>query len=273
MSIIQALVLGLLQGVTEFLPISSSGHLVLVPWLLGWDPSSLTFDTTVHLGTLLAVVIYFRQDIGRIVLGTLRTLRDRSLQDSYGKLGWLVIIGAIPAALFGLLLGNLFEQLFGTPILVSVSLLVTGLILFLGERMFRRVRVFESLTWKDGLLIGLAQAVAIAPGISRSGSTIAAGLALGVQREAAARFSFLIALPVTFGAWVFKLKGTIEIGISRAEVATLLMGFLVAAISGYACIRFLLSHLRRRSLYLFVAYCWGFGLLSLIVALLHWLEI
>jgi undecaprenyl-diphosphatase len=238
---------------------------------LGWDPSSLTFDTTVHLGTLLAVVVYFRQDIGRIVSGMLGTLRDKSMQGSHSKLGWLIIIGAIPAALFGLLLGNLFEQLFGAPILVSVSLLVTGLILFLGERVSRQARVLESLTWKDGLLIGLAQAVAITPGISRSGSTIAAGLALGVQRETAARFSFLIALPVTFGAWVFKLKDTIEIGISWAEVAALLVGFLVAAISGYACIHFLLSHLRQRSLYLFVAYCWGFGLLSLIVAVLHWI--
>jgi undecaprenyl-diphosphatase len=267
MTVIQALVLGLLQGVTEFLPISSSGHLVLVPWLLGWDPPNLTFDTTVHLGTLLAVVVYFRQDIGQMVRGVTGVLRDRNLQDLGSRLGWLVLIGAIPAALSGFLLGSFFEQLFGTPALVSGLLLVTGLILFLSERMSRQVRASESLTWKDSLLVGLAQAAAIAPGISRSGSTIAAGLALGVRREAAARFSFLIALPVIFGAWVFRLKDTMETGISRSEVSTLAIGFLVAAISGYACIHFLLSYLRRHSLYPFAAYCWGFGLLGLVVAL------
>jgi len=269
MSALHAIVLGLLQGATEFLPISSSGHLVLVPWLLGWDASSLTFDTTVHLGTLVAVVVYFWRDIGRIVGGVLKTLRDRNLDDFYGRLGWLIVVGSIPAAAAGALLESFFERLFGTPALVSILLLVTGLILFASERASRRTRALESVGWRDGILIGLAQAAAIAPGISRSGSTIAAGLALGIRREAAARFSFLLAMPVIFGAGVFKLKDAIAVGVSGAEVTALSLGFLAAALSGYACIHFLLSYLRRRSLYLFAGYCWAFGLFSLLVALVR----
>lgn len=269
MSIIQAIILGLLQGATEFLPISSSGHLVLVPWLLGWDVSSLTFDTTVHLGTLAAVIVYFRDDIWKIILGVLKTLKDRNLDDFYGRLGWLIVLGSIPAVVFGLLLESFFEQLFGTPALVSILLLVTGLILFASERMSRRVRTLESIGWKDGLLIGLAQAAAIAPGISRSGSTIAAGLALGINREAAARFSFLLGLPIILGAGTLKLKDAIDLGISGSEMTTLAIGGVMAAISGYACIHFLLAYLRTRSLYLFAGYCWAFGAICLVIALLR----
>ena len=267
MTFLQAVILGLLQGLTEFLPISSSGHLVLVPWLLGWQASSLTFDTTVHLGTLLAVTLYFRADLGLISAGMLRTLRDGSLQDINGRLGWLVILGAIPAALLGLLLEDIFARIFSAPALVAGLLLLTGLILFLSERIAQRLRALESLTWRDSWWIGLAQAAAIAPGISRSGATIATGLALGIQREAAARFSFLIALPVILGAWLVKLQGTVKVGIDQAEMTTLAIGFAVAALSGYACIHFLLSYLRRRSLTLFAIYCWVFGLVCLIIAL------
>ena len=269
MSLLQALILGILQGATEFLPVSSSGHLVLVPWLLGWDASSLTFDTTVHLGTLLAVAAYFRRDIWQIILGVLKTLRDRNLDDFHGRLGWLIVVASLPAAILGVLLADFFERLFAAPAAVAGFLLLTGLILFLSERMSNRARSIESITWKDGLLIGLAQAGAIAPGISRSGSTIAAGLALGIKREAAARFSFLLALPIILGAGVFKLKDALETGVSSAEMATLTLGFAAAAISGYACIHFLISYLRRHSLYLFAFYCWAFGLFSLGVVVLR----
>jgi len=269
MTLIQALILGILQGATEFLPVSSSGHLVLVPWLLGWDASSLTFDTTVHLGTLLAVAVYFRQDIWRIIVGVLKTLRDRSLEDFYGRLGWLIVVGSIPAAVLGFLFEDFFEQLFGSPATVAILLLMTGLILFLSERMSNKTRELDSIAWKDGLLIGLAQAGAIAPGISRSGATIAAGLALGIKREAAARFSFLLALPIILGAGVFKLKDVVEVGVGSAELTTLGVGFVAAVVSGYACIHFLLSYVRQRSLYLFAFYCWAFGLFSLAMVLLR----
>lgn len=269
MTLIQALVLGILQGATEFLPISSSGHLVLVPWLLGWDASGLTFDTTVHLGTLLAVVVYFRQDIWQIVVGVLKTLRDRRLDDFYGRLGWIIAVGSIPAAVLGFLFEDCFELLFGSPAAVAVLLLITGLILFVSERLSSRVRPLEAVTWKDGLLIGTAQAAAIAPGISRSGATIAAGLGMGIHREAAARFSFLMALPIILVAGLFKLKDTVEIGLGGAEMTVLGVGFVAAAVSGYACIHFLLAYVRQRSLNLFAIYCWVFGAFSLVMVLVR----
>ena len=265
MTIFQAILLGLLQGATEFLPISSSGHLVLVPWLLGWKKASLTFDIVVHLGTLVALIIYFRTDLGRVVRGLLISVRDRSLADAEGRLGWLIVLGSIPTAVFGLLFEDFFARLFAGPLIVSSLLLVTGLIVFLSERMSQRLRRLETLGVKDSLLIGLAQVGALAPGISRSGTTIAMGLALNIEREAAARFSFLLALPIILGASLLEIKQALEIGITDGEVMNLGVGFLVAAISGYACIYFLLSYVRRHSLYLFTAYCWLFGIFSLIV--------
>ncbi len=269
MTILQAIILGILQGVTEFLPVSSSGHLVLVPWLLNWNAPGLTFDTTVHLGTLLAVVIYFWRDIWQIVLGVLKTLRDRNLDDFYGRLGWLLVVGSIPAALVGYLLNDLFEQLFSKPIFVAIFLFITGGILFFSEKVAQRVRDMETIGWKDGILIGVAQAFAIAPGISRSGSTIAAGLALGIKREAAARFSFLLALPVIFGAGILQLKHTLDAGINSGETTLLVVGFIAAAISGYASIHYFLAYLRRRTLYPFVWYVWAFGLFALVMTLVR----
>jgi len=263
MSIMQAILLGLLQGATEFLPISSSGHLVLVPWLLGWQKASLTFDTMVHLGTLVAVVIYFRRDIGQVIRGVWVTLRERSLADMHGRLGWFILLGSIPAALLGLLLEDFFEELFSAPVIVACLLLVTGLILWLSERMSQRLRTLDKIGARDSLLIGLAQAGAIAPGISRSGATIAAGLALNVNREAAARFSFLLALPVILGAGLLKLKDMVLAGVTPGEASLMAVGFIVAAVSGYVCIYFLLAYIRRNTLYVFTAYCWLFGLFCL----------
>jgi len=268
MTIFQALILGILQGLTEFLPVSSSGHLVLVPWLLNWNPPGLTFDTTVHLGTLVAVVVYFRKDIWQIVQGVLKTLRDRNLDDTQGKLGWLLVVSAIPAALAGVLLNNLFESLFSKPMYVVIFLLITGAILFFSEKAAQRVREMETIGWKDSILIGVAQAFAIAPGISRSGSTIAAGLALGIKREAAARFSFLLAMPIIFGAGMLQLKHTLEVGISGSDMTLLVVGFITATISGYAAIHYFLMYLRRRNLYPFVGYVWAFGLFALVMAVL-----
>ncbi len=268
MSIIQAIILGLLQGLTEFLPISSSGHLVLVPWLLNWgDINDLTFDTAVHLGTLVAVLVYFRKDIGQIIMGVLNTLRQRSLDDDHGRLGWLILLGALPAGLIGLLLEDFFESLFSSPSLVAIFLLITGALLLLSESLSQQKRSVESLSWKDSLLIGVAQAGSITPGISRSGATIAAGLALGMRREEAARFSFLLALPIVGGAGALKLLDAVQVGMTNSELTALALGFIVSALSGYACIHFLLSYLRRQNLYIFTAYCWLFGLICLVIAI------
>lgn len=269
MTIIQALILGLVQGATEFLPVSSSAHLVLVPWLLKWESPGLVFDTVLHLGTLLAVIIYFRKDILQIIVGVLNTLKARNLDDPHGKLGWLIVAGTIPAALIGYLFESRFEQLFGSPAIVLGFLFVTGLILFITERISAKIRLIESLTWKDALLIGLAQAAAIAPGISRSGSTIAAGLALGIKREAATRFSFLLVMPIILGAGILKLKDAFEVGFSGSETTMLLIGFTAAAISGYAAISYLLAFVRKHSLYVFAGYCWAVVLILGIVMILR----
>ncbi|OQY45353.1 MAG: undecaprenyl-diphosphatase UppP [Anaerolineaceae bacterium 4572_78] len=265
MSLIQALVLGVLQGATEFLPISSSGHLVLVPWLLGWEHSdfSLTFDTTVHLGTLLAIIIYFWDEIKKILVGMFETTQTYSLDNYHGKLGWFILIGCIPAIVVGLLFKDEFERMFHYEPAVAVFLLVTGLILFVSERVSSRIRHGDSVTMMDMLLIGFAQAAAITPGISRSGATIAAGLTRGITREASAHLSFLLSLPIVLGAGVLQLTETYQEGIAQDEIMLLIVGFLAAALSGYACIYWLLAYLREHTLYLFAAYCWIFGLFCL----------
>lgn len=265
MGLTQALILGVLQGATEFVPISSSGHLVIVPWLLGWGQPSLLFDTTVHWGTLLAVVVYFRRDLWELFTAWLKTIRERSLADPKGRLAWLLLLGNIPAGLMGLFLKDFFESLFADPLSTARFLLVTGTILALSEWMGKRNREVESMGWVDALAIGVAQGAAILPGISRSGATIAAGLWFGMGREAAARFSFLLSVPIVFAAGMLKLKDAFEVGFVPGEGWTLALGFLAAAVSGYLCIHYLLEFLRRRSLYVFAVYCWLAGLFAIIV--------
>ena len=266
MSPLQALLLGLLQGATEFIPISSSGHLVLVPWLLGWQEPELAFNAVVHWGTLLAVGGYFWRDLVLLARAWLRGWRARSWPEPQGRLVWLILLGTLPAVVLGLLLEEWFEALFSAPAAVAGFLLVTGLLLIVSEWLGQREREEEQLSWLDALLIGLGQAVAIAPGISRSGATMAAGLLRGMRREAAARFSFLLAMPVILGAGVLQLAKLVTSGQGEGELLTLALGFVTAAASGYLCIRFLLGYLRRHSLYPFVLYCWAAGLVALVVS-------
>ncbi|RMF31308.1 MAG: undecaprenyl-diphosphate phosphatase [Chloroflexi bacterium] len=267
MSILQAILLGFLQGATEFIPVSSSGHLVLVPWLLGWAPPPLAFDTTVHWGTLVAVFAVFWRDLWGLLRAWLISLRRRSLADPQARLAWAILLGSLPAALAGVLLGDFFERLFGQPIAAASFLLITALILTVSERVGRCRRPLWSIGGMDALLIGLAQAAAILPGISRSGATIATGLAREIEREAAARFSFLLSVPVILGAGLVKLLDLAQAGSLAAQAPTLLVGFLVAALTGYLAIRWLLAFLQRRPLYVFALYCAAFGLLNLVIAL------
>jgi len=270
MSLLRALVLGVLQGATEFVPVSSSGHLVLVPWLLGWENPGLTFDVVVHLGTLLAVLAVFWRDVIRLVAAWFRSLRGGEVGTD-AKIAWFIIIGSIPAAILGFLFEDVLEQAFAAPRWVAAFLLVTGVILALSEAAGRRTRGFPAMRWLDALLIGLAQAVAMLPGVSRSGSTIAAGLGRNLERDVAARFSFLLAIPVVAGAGLFTLLDWAEApGLNGASAGALAVGFLAAAVSGYVCIRFLLSYLRRHSLLPFAIYCWAFGLLALLAGWLGW---
>ena len=269
MNIIQALILGLVQGATEFIPVSSSGHLVLVPWLLNWEPPGLVFDTVVHWGTLVAVLAYFWRDWLALVAAWLRGLVRWDWRDPDARLVWLLIAGSVPAAVIGYLLEDFFESLFGEPVWVSVLLLVTAGLLVLGERLGQRLREMDSLRWPDALVIGLGQAAAIAPGISRSGATIVAGLLRGLKRPVAARFSFLLATPIIFGAGLLKLLDLFEAPDPLAQLPLLAVGFGAAAISGYLCIWGLLRYLQRGKLYPFAVYCACFGVFCLVVTLLR----
>jgi len=269
MDILQAILLGLLQGITEFIPVSSSGHLVLVPWLLGWPEPELVFDTVVHWGTLLAVLAFFWRDWVDLITAWLRGLLRWDWSDPAARLMWLLIVGTIPAAVLGFLLEDFFESLFGEPAWVSVFLLVTAGLLALSERFGSRSREIGDLGWFDSLMIGLGQAAAIAPGISRSGATIATGLFRGLERPTAARFSFLLSTPIILGAGLFQLLDLASAPDRLAQVPALVAGFLAAAISGYVCIAALLRYLQRGRLYPFAIYCAYVGICCLIVAWLR----
>jgi undecaprenyl-diphosphatase len=255
----QAIVMGIVQGLTEFLPVSSSGHLIIVPTLAGWnDPfiKSLAFSVMLHIGTLVALLVYFRADWLRLVPAGLAAIRDRSLDgDPDRRLAWLIAVATVPALIAGVLLSNLAEQKFREVGLVALMLVVGGTILWLAERTgARRLRPVE-LSFPKAVAIGAAQALALIPGISRSGISISAGLFAGLDRESAARFSFLMATPITAGAAAFEtlkvLRG--EAGVA-VQIVPLFAGMIAALVSGLIAIAFLLRFLRTRSTDIFVFY-------------------
>ncbi len=260
MDVLQAIVLGIVQGLTEFAPVSSSAHLVVVPWLFGWSEPSLTFDTVLHLGTLAAVLAVFWRDIWLVVGDWLRSLKPGGTSTPYSRLGWLLIVGTIPGALLGYLLKQKFEELFSKPLIVGLLLVGTAAFLVIGEQIGKRQKSAEQLSFLNTIWIGLSQAAAIAPGISRSGATMSMGLVLGLDRAEAARFSFLLSVPIILGAAASQLKDIVKAGGSHSMEASLAIGFLAAAISGYLCINFLLGFVRRRSFYAFSGYCLVLGI-------------
>jgi undecaprenyl-diphosphatase len=264
LGLFEALILGIVQGVTEFLPISSSGHLVLVPAALGWSNPSLVFDATVHLATLVAVVVVFWHDIIRLIVAWWRgLLKGQPLETVESRLAWWVILGTIPGILAGLFLEKFIEFLFTSPRAAGAFLLLTALLLVLAEIFGRRRRDITGITWLDSLLIGIGQAVAIAPGISRSGATISVGMYCGLTRESAARFSFILAVPIIAGAWLVQIIKLVGGGSLSVEAPLLMVGFVAAAVCGYASIRLLLAYLRKRPLYPFSVYCVVVGILAL----------
>ncbi len=262
--------MGIVQGLTEFLPVSSSGHLVLVPFLFGWDDeflNSLAFSVMLHLGTLVALLVYFREDWARLIPAGLAAARDRSFRgDADRRLAWLLVAATIPAALAGLLFNDLIEEQFREVGLVVVMLVVGGVILFIADRVGGRSRAIADVTFPVATGIGAAQALALIPGISRSGISISAGRLAGLDREAAARFAFLMATPITAGAIVFEARRLLtgEAGVTVA-VAPLVVGMLAALLAGLAAIHFTLRYLRTRSLDIFVWYRFGLAALVLVV--------
>jgi undecaprenyl-diphosphatase len=251
MTTLQAIVLGVVQGLGEFLPISSSGHLVVVPWLLGWPEHGLSFDVALHVGTLAAVLYAFFDDWRRLIGAGLRgVLARRPFADPDSRLLWLLAMASIPGAVAGLLLEDRAESAFRSPALVAAAMALMGLVLFFADRAARGTADVRGVTVRDALLIGAAQALAIIPGVSRSGATISMALLLGYRREEAARFSFLLATPIVVGAAALKSRYLFAPG----QTTQVLAGMVTAAIFGFASIRFLLAYVRTRDYRPFVYY-------------------
>jgi len=286
MIIIEAIILGIIQGLTEFIPISSSAHLIIVPWLFGWnDPvlTSLTFDVALHMGTLIALLVFFASDWIRLFRAGINSIIERKIGNSFDRrLAWFIVIGCIPGAIAGVLGESKIEKLFHQPnipikssaiIAMAIIIALMALVLFLADHLVRHTRQLQALSLKDTIIIGVAQALAIFPGVSRSGSTIAAGLALSLERESAARFSFLLSAPIIAGAGLKSLWDMLQSqppgGISRTEILIFLVGITTAAISGFLCIKYLLRYLQKHSTDIFVYYRWALAAVLIIIALIR----
>ena len=266
MSLLEAIIIGIIQGATEFLPISSDGHLVLIPAVFGLSQPDLVLIGLVHAGTLLAILSYFWRDLIAIARAVLTGLAQRQpLATADARLGYWMVLGSIPAGVVGLLALDFFEAQFSSPTIAAAGLLVTAVFLVVGERLKSGTKTLDRLSWIDTLIIGSFQVLALLPGISRSGTTIAAGLGRGLDRPTAARFSFLVGLPAIAGAGllsildIFSAQGSLPLGHYAAA-------FIAAAVVGYGCIAFLLNWVKRHTLYPFAVYCAVVGLLYLLLA-------
>ena len=273
MDIIQGIIIGIVQGLTEFLPVSSSAHLVFIQNILGVE-SSLAFDTFLHLGSLLAVLWFFRADIIKMIVSWISSLSDivhgrfkeGFHEDSYKRLAWYVILATIPVGLVGVFFEDSVDALFSGALYVpAFFLFVTGTILYLSQRMTSGNINFHNVGPKESLFMGLGQACAILPGLSRSGTTIAAGLVIGLDKEFAAKFSFILSIPAILGAAVFQLK---DLSGGNVEIGACIAGFVVAVISGYFAISVLLKIVREKSLDIFAYYCWIVGIVVLVGSLI-----
>ena len=264
MSILEAIVLGVVQGLTEFLPISSTGHLRIVPAFLGWDDPGAAFTAVTQLGTLAAVLVYFRADLWRIMRAWLRSLRDPAARrDHDAKLGWYIILATIPISIFGLAFQEQIEHGARDLYLIATALIVLGLVLLAAERVGTRDRSMEEVGPRDGFVVGLAQALALVPGVSRSGATITAGLFLGLDRAAAARFSFLLSVPAVVLSGLFEMRDFIGGGDEGAGAVALVVATVLAFVVGYVSIAFLLRFLASHSTIVFVVYRVALGVLVL----------
>lgn len=274
-TLIQALIMGFTQGLTEFLPVSSSGHLIVVPYLLGFhDPfiDSLAFSVMLHLATLVALLVYFRRDWLRLVPAGLAAIRDRRIGDDPDRrLAWLLIVATIPAVIAGVLLNDLVETTFRSPALVALDLIVAAGVLWLADRVGSKVRGIDGVTFPVALGIGLAQAVALVPGVSRSGISISAGLFAGLTREAAARFSFLMSAPIIAGAGAWEsLKLVRGEGTADVGIGPLVVGMLAALVAGLLAIEVTLRYLRTHPVTIFVVYRVLLGAAVLVAWLALW---
>jgi len=271
MTIFQSIILGIVQGLTEFLPISSSGHLVIVPKLLGWKippQDAFIFDVLVQVATLAAVLAYFWKVLTAIGTAFVDGLKQRDpWSDPQSRLGWYLILATIPAGLFGLLFKDQIEGVFNSLAATGLFLLLTALILFVAERVGKCECNLDKMTWKKALLVGLAQVLALFPGVSRSGSTITGGMLANLQRQAAARFSFLMSIPIMVAAGLLASLDLFALPNFASLLPVFIPGFITAAVVGYLSIRWLLGFLTRYPLYVFSIYCTVIGLVTLLFSL------
>jgi undecaprenyl-diphosphatase len=284
MLILQAIILGLIQGLTEFIPISSSAHLVIVPWLFNWNSpilESLTFDVALHLGTLIAILLFFASDWIKIIRAGIASIIERKIGDNHDRrMAWYLIIGSIPAAFFGFAFESKVDALFHSDPINYMSMIVMGIIvaamgllLYLADHYSKHSRDFKNLNLKDAILIGFAQVLALFPGVSRSGSTITAGMALGFDRKSAARFSFLLSAPIIAGGGLHSLLKIAKLvqanSIASNELLLFPIGFITAAVSGFLCIKYLMKFLQKHTVDIFVYYRWALAILIIVVALVR----
>lgn len=262
MTSFQALVLGLIQGLTEFLPISSSAHLSLAPWLFDWQDPGLAFDVALHFGTLIAVIWYFRDEWGKLIAAAVSMLRNRKVQTVEEKRVLFLILATIPGAIGGLLLEEKAETVFRAPVLTASALIVMGVVLWAADRFSRMERQLTGMRWLDALLIGISQVFALLPGVSRSGSTITTGRLLGFDRQSAAVFSFLMSMPIIAAAVVLKVPEVIR---TSGFSAPLVVGVLSAGVSSWLAIAILLRYVSRHSYGIFGLYRVVLGIVVLVI--------
>ena len=258
MGILQAIVLGLVQGATEFAPVSSSGHLILVPWIFGWmligdTDVQKSFDVALHVGTLIGALIYFRHDVARYLGAWFRSIATRQMSTQDARIAWALVVGTIPGAIAGALFENVIQEKLGAPLLIALMLVGFALLLVIVDRRARSDRPFDSIGPKEGLLLGTAQALALQPGVSRSGVTITAARAMGLDRESAARFSFLLSLPIIAGAGAYKAVDLAQTGL-QGHAAEFVAGMVASAISGFVVIWGVLRYLKRHDFMIFLWY-------------------
>lgn len=255
MSLLESIVLGIVQGLTEFLPVSSSAHLLAVPWLMNWSEPPFVFDTSLHIGTLVALFIFFREDIFNLTKGFFKVLKTRDINSDFnGKLSAYVLLGSIPAGLMGLLFEKKIETVLHSPYIIVVTLITWGILLWTIDKLGKKEKVLTDITIKDALFIGLAQALALVPGTSRSGVTITAALFSKFDRETAARFSFLLSIPITTAAALYKLKDLFKMNITTEVLINFSCGVVVSGVVGYICIAYLLKFLKTKSYAVFAIY-------------------
>lgn len=260
MTIFQAMVLGILQGLAEFLPISSSAHLTLAPWVFGWEDPGLAFDVALHAGTLVALAWYFRTDWIELARAGFAMLRKRRIETPIERRLMLLVVATIPGGIAGKLLNDYAEQAFRAPQLIAWTLMVMGVLLWAADKWGSQRRTLEQVSMRDAVLIGLAQVCALIPGVSRSGSTMTAGRALGLNRETAARFSFLMSFPITAAAVTVKLPEAVR---AQSDLAPMIVGIVTAAVSGWIAISVLLKLLAKHSFGVFALYRLALGIFIL----------